>query len=126
MGNAVRRQGEGLCGGREVPPPRVARTGLGAGLWRAGRAPEGADPEPEGAGQGRAGRAPEGAGQRGGASAGGGGSGEGGARSAACAGRGGGGRRWRERAVWRVGGLAGSGWSGLFDDQDPRSTRLAC
>lgn len=72
MGNAVRRQGEGLCGGREVPPPRVARTGLGAGLWRAGRAPEGADPEPEGAGQGRAGerrrgrangaeRAPEGA-----------------------------------------------------------------
>lgn len=107
MGNAVRRQGEGLCGGREAPPPRVARTGLGAGLWRAGRAPEGA-------------------GQRGGASAGGGGSGEGGARSAACAGRGGGGRRWRERAVWRVGGLAGSGWSGLFDDQDPRSTRLAC
>lgn len=42
MGNAVGRQGEGLRGGREAPPPRVARTGLGAGLGRAGRAPEGA------------------------------------------------------------------------------------
>lgn len=113
MRNTVRRQREGLRGGGEAPPPRVARTGLGAGLGRAGRAPEGA-------GLGRAERAPNGKDLEGWSER-----RRGGPRSAACAGRGGGGRRWRERAVWRVGGRAGSGWSGL-SGQDPRSTRLAC
>lgn len=64
MRNTVRKQREGLRGGGEAPPPRVARTGLGAGLGRAGRAPEGAC-------LGRAERARMGRTWRGGASAGG-------------------------------------------------------